>query len=114
MRRRGFRQYKRPGLTYWYRPELDGNTDPASPVETRTSASAVKSRTPLVFVHGVGLGPLPYLSFVDRLTSSTDGALIVVELPYVSQRLSGIPKVPPQAHLVKAIESAMAEHQITA
>ena len=53
------------------------------------------SETPLVFVHGVGLGPLPYLGFIRRLAGSR-APTIVLELPFVSQRISsGEIAIPP-------------------
>ena len=59
---------------------------------------------PVVFVHGVGLGPLPYLGFIAQMAGQSP--TIVLELPFVSQRLSAGRAPPPHA-TVRAIEGAM-------
>jgi len=53
MRSRGYARRREGELTYWYRPAAP-LPDGARPPE------------PLVFIHGVGFGPAPYLSMVDR------------------------------------------------
>jgi len=102
MRRLGFRQHEESCLTYWHRP--------APPSED----GAARASTPLVFVHGVGLGPLPYIGFIEDLTRSSDGPLIVIELPFVAQRLTGMSRAPQAARTVDAIEAALRRHNIQA
>jgi len=102
MRRLGFSLFKSADLTYWHRP---------APVTAETSAQAA---TPLVFVHGVGLGPLPYVGFIEELTKQSNGPTIVIELPFVAQRLSGLPQAPDEMRTVEAIAGALQRHNIHA
>jgi len=72
---------------------------------------ARRASSPVVFVHGVGLGPLPYLGFIEQLLQ--DGSpLLVLELPFVAQRLSALGErtAPQQARTVQAIADAMHTH----
>ena len=64
---------------------------------------------PVVFVHGVGLGPLPYIGFITEMAGQSP--TIVLELPFVSQRLSA-GRAPPPHSTVRAIEGAMKRHGI--
>jgi pimeloyl-ACP methyl ester carboxylesterase len=45
-------------------------------------------KTPLVFIHGVGLGILPYFQFLGKLLQNIDRPCLVVEMRHVSMRLS--------------------------
>jgi hypothetical protein len=45
-------------------------------------------KEPLVFIHGVGLGVLPYVQFLARMLTSTSRPWIVVEMRHVSMRFS--------------------------
>ena len=45
-------------------------------------------REPIVFIHGVGLGVLPYVHFLARLLAETNRPWIVVEMRHVSMRFS--------------------------
>ncbi|KAF9178720.1 hypothetical protein BGZ51_007465 [Haplosporangium sp. Z 767] len=58
-----------PDIAYWYKPCVD---------------PAIK--TPLVFVHGIGLGLVPYIHLIVAMTSISR-PLILIELPYVASRL---------------------------
>jgi len=101
MTMQGFSKHHIDGLTYWYRPPSPGS-----------AGAAPSTRTPLVFVHGVGLGPLPYMGFVAELCSLRAPTL-VLEIPWVSQRLSG-GEAPNAQRTVDAIESALGRHGIKA
>ena len=74
-----------------------------------------RGTTPLVFVHGVGLGPLPYKKFIDEMLKRADGApMLVIELPFVAQRLSAIGPVhaPHEVRTAAEIAEAMDRHGI--
>ena len=44
-------------------------------------------KEPLVFIHGVGLGVLPYVQFLARMLTSTSRPWIVVEIQLCELRL---------------------------
>ena len=68
---------------------------------------------PIVFVHGVGLGPMPYIGLVDEILEGARGApMLVLELPYVSQRLSGLKDAPQEERTSQEIADACARHGI--
>lgn len=143
MKAAGFKYYVAEGLSYWYhpgRPSGSGATsssssataagtssDAAAGVQAMEDAPSVaepsrvdpihqhaSASKPVVFVHGVGLGPLPYLGFIEQLLEG-GGPLLVVELPFVAQRLSalGDRTAPHQESTVQAIETAMGRHDLT-
>ncbi|KAG0319566.1 hypothetical protein BG000_003834 [Podila horticola] len=56
-------------LSYWHRT-------PANP----------KNKVPLVFIHGIGIGPAQYVHWVAALTTISR-PIILVEVPYVSNKL---------------------------
>ncbi|RBQ72496.1 hypothetical protein FVER14953_01775 [Fusarium verticillioides] len=69
--------YKSPAkrLTYWHRPHTS------------------KTRLPVLFIHGIGVGLYPYVNFLAELnaTGSADGdvGIIAVEILSVSSRITG-------------------------
>jgi hypothetical protein len=72
--------YRSPAktLTYWHRPHTS------------------KTRLPILFIHGIGIGLYPYVNFlaelnVDSKTDRSDGELgiIAVEIMPVSLRITG-------------------------
>lgn len=117
MRARGFTLHRlstspsSAGLSYWYHPGM-----PRSPAEESGGAEDATARrptTPLVFVHGVGIGPLPYAGFISRMLANADGApVMVIELPFVAQRISGISRAPSEEQTTNEIAAAMARHGI--
>ena len=135
MRQRGFTMHSEGRLTYWYHPgDSTAPDDDAEGEEARSRAPPKElleregpqgdkarryheekgSLNPLVFVHGVGLGPLPYFGFIDSMLSNSKGApMLVLELPFVSQRLSGLKDAPQEERTSKEIANAMAAHGLT-
>lgn len=108
MRSKGFRRYKQGPLSYWYHAGLPrpGDAEPKERV-AEPEAKAGGAETPVVFVHGVGLGPLPYIGFIDELLlQAAEAPLMVLELPFVAQRLFG-GRPPTQKACVDAISVAM-------
>lgn len=101
MKAAGFKYYVAEGLSYWYhpgRPSGSGATsssssataagtssDAAAGVQAMEDAPSVaepsrvdpihqhaSASKPVVFVHGVGLGPLPYLGFIEQVKTPSD------------------------------------------
>ncbi|KAG9499675.1 hypothetical protein J7337_008134 [Fusarium musae] len=62
-------------LTYWHRPHTS------------------KTRLPILFIHGIGVGLYPYVNFLAELNAagSADGdvGIIAVEILSVSSRITG-------------------------
>eukprot|EP00128_Syssomonas_multiformis_P012237 Colp12_sorted_trinity150504_noHs@6319 len=85
----GFRRHRAGALHYWHRPACSpgGAGKPAG-----------------VFLHGIGIGLLPYTTFIRKLGS--DGrALVLVELPHVSLRLCD--HVPSMRAMAASVAAAM-------
>ena len=104
MRARGFRRHREGKLSYWFHP---GDTvgDVAAGV------------SPIVFVHGVGLGLAPYLGWLKHLRNlhafgRRRSPMLVLELPFVSQRLGGLRSLPQEQRTTDEISRAMARHQL--
>ena len=79
MRARGYARRREGELTYWYRA--------AAPLP-----DGARAPEPLVFIHGVGFGPAPYLAMVDRFAGG-GAAVLLVELTAASQCI--LPRMPP-------------------
>ncbi len=73
------------------------------------SAPGSAGRTPILFVHGVGLGVLPYLNFLLRL-SSLDRPVVAVEVRHLSMRVCL--DVPEEDEVVAGIAAALARHGV--
>lgn len=74
-----FTSYRSPGkaLTYWHRPHTS------------------KTRLPILFIHGIGIGLYPYINFLADLNAndgqnSSDGQLgiIAIEIMSISSRIT--------------------------
>jgi len=75
-------------LAWGFRRNRTVNQDSRDTVTTWTKQRR-SGREPIVFLHGVGLGILPYLHFIRSLLHSCkDRTIIVVEMPHVSLRTS--------------------------
>ncbi|KAL1530452.1 hypothetical protein AB1Y20_001355 [Prymnesium parvum] len=93
MQREGFVRKRHCELHYWYRPSLRGETDEEA----------------FVFIHGVGFGPLPYLSQVDRWAGGA--AVVLVEIKAVTQRIG--PAMPPSPdRFAELLDSALASLRV--
>ncbi|KAL5118652.1 hypothetical protein ACEQ8H_003503 [Pleosporales sp. CAS-2024a] len=67
-----------PGLSYWHRPHTS------------------RTRLPILFIHGIGIGLHPYVSFLDEVNkldpqTASDGdiGIIAIELMPISFRITG-------------------------
>ena len=99
-----------------YEDDDDDDADEQTDDDEATgTAQGHHHRTPLVFVHGVGLGPLPYIGFISSL-KKLKAPTIVVELPFVAQRITtGFRQAAAsQTQVVEDIEAAMGSHGIRA
>ncbi|KAF7729575.1 hypothetical protein EC973_004250 [Apophysomyces ossiformis] len=76
-------------VVYWYRPVPDS------------------TKTPLVFIHGIGAGPLCYGEFIHRL-AHLDRPMFCVELPYVSMHM--VEMVPTAEETVQSIKTMLQTH----
>ncbi|CAK0892308.1 unnamed protein product, partial [Prorocentrum cordatum] len=72
----GFRKERIGGLTYWHRLPCSG-VDPAADI-------AGAMQTPMVVVHGLGVGLVPYYLFVLRLARTHSGDIFVPDLPFLA------------------------------
>ena len=75
MHRRGFDRRTVGPVSYYYHPGTEADQDSDEEFEN--------PKTPIVFVHGIGIGLLPYLSLIDSLMES-GRAIYLPEIPYVS------------------------------
>ena len=70
----------------------------------RAAAPGNEEAPPIVFVHGIGVGPPPYAEYLARLGDATGRMVVAVEMPSFAQRLSGPPPEPRRfAGLVSAL-----------
>jgi pimeloyl-ACP methyl ester carboxylesterase len=76
LHRRGFERRSIGPVSYYYHP---GRCD----AEEDDKYSNVSTTTPLVFVHGIGVGLIAYIPFIDALLH-TGRPLLLPEIPYVS------------------------------
>ena len=83
----GFSKHKGGVFDYWLRmPESE----------------EARMRTPIVFVHGIGVGLVMYMSFIKALLVH-DCPIVCVELPWISSNLAAR-KVPSISEQVKSID----------
>jgi pimeloyl-ACP methyl ester carboxylesterase len=83
----GFSKHRSVAFDYWVR---------------MPKTEAGRQRTPIVFVHGIGVGLVMYLSFIKALVKH-DCPVICVELPFISTTIS--PKVPSISEQVASMDS---------
>ncbi|KAI8647761.1 Alpha/Beta hydrolase protein [Parasitella parasitica] len=82
------KQFRLKHLSYWYRAPTDGST----------------TRTPLVFIHGIGAGVICYTEFVRQL-ANFDRPIFLIELPYVAMHM--VDHVPTAAETVLEINEML-------
>lgn len=86
--RLGFRRYRAGAMTYWLRRGCNVRHSSAASSETHgTTRSAEIGIAPLVFCHGLGVGMLPYIPFVVRLSEEHPEAdVFCVDMPHIQMR----------------------------
>lgn len=74
------------------------------------SGGAADNKKPIVFIHGIGPGFLPYLLFLYNLLQQNDGAsdVFCVELPHVSMRC--VEQAPTMHQTVRDLRFMLAHH----
>eukprot|EP00898_Chlorokybus_atmophyticus_P003469 jgi/Chlat1/4122/Chrsp269S03961 len=72
----GYRKLHAGCVGYWYRPP-----------SMQTAMVADSIREPRIFVHGIGVGLAPYLSFLDKLCPPQQPS-VIVELPHIAMRIT--------------------------
>ena len=91
LKRQGWTYHQAGRLRYWHRP----------------GATTSSSGPPIAFVHGIGIGLLPYLAPISQLAES-GRACFLVEVPAVS--LDMTERLPPAADVTADIERMLADH----
>eukprot|EP00966_Prymnesium_polylepis_P090553 2096968-Prymnesium_polylepis.1 len=87
MHRAGFVQRREGALKYWFRP---------------AARSGAADEEAFVFIHGVGFGPFPYVSSVERWAGGAP--VLMVELEGATQRVA--PPMPPDPDRFAALLDA--------
>lgn len=101
MSRMGFHRERVGGLAYWKR-------DPRRvPADLDTTG-----QTPLVFVHGLGVGLVPYYLFIYRLSQRHSGDLYVPEFPFLA--MAPWESVPSAREVVAQLQDMLAANGHTA
>lgn len=81
-------------LSYWFRPHT------------------AKQGTPVVFLHGIGIGLLPYIPFLNQLGDGSDGegqiGIIAIENLPISMRMTAEPLSRPE--FLEHISAVLAHH----
>lgn len=91
-----FRVSSSSTLSYWYRPHTS------------------RTRKPILFIHGIGIGLYPYVNFLGEInraqTDSSDGqvGVIAIELMPISFRMTG--EMPDQGKLCQEIIAILDRH----
>eukprot|EP00929_Paragymnodinium_shiwhaense_P113581 TRINITY_DN81866_c0_g1_i1.p1 TRINITY_DN81866_c0_g1~~TRINITY_DN81866_c0_g1_i1.p1 ORF type:complete len:689 (-),score=117.53 TRINITY_DN81866_c0_g1_i1:41-2107(-) len=76
MRALGFKRETIGGLMYWHRP-------PRSDIPSSSNIAGDK-QPPAIFVHGLGLGLVPYYAFLGRFSESWSGDIFVPEFSFLA------------------------------
>jgi len=87
----GFIKYTAGVLQYWHRPRGENAGSPRAgctpPAEQAAGPGRRTTSLPIVFCHGLGIGVLPYVTFVCELGSS-GSEIFLLDLPHISLRQS--------------------------
>jgi len=108
MRWLGFDRFQAGKIFYWYR-------------RARRTAAEKAARTtpadPLVFIHGIGIGPTAYAHLFSQLflvrnpATCSERSMYVLELPSISMRLQA-DDVPSPAEHVQAVADMLYRHEM--
>jgi pimeloyl-ACP methyl ester carboxylesterase len=86
-----------PDLSYWYRPHTS------------------KTRLPILFIHGIGIGLMPYSRWLTSINnedplSATDGqtGILAIEIMPISFRITGA--IPSPAEITRQINIILSRH----
>jgi len=104
MRMMGFRRERVGALCYWHRP-------PRSDVPASIDIAGPR-QLPLVFVHGLGVGLVPYYMFIHRLSQRYSNHLYVPEFPFLA--MAPWESVPSAREVVAQLQDMLAANGHTA
>ncbi len=103
----GFEKLKNGHLTYWHRPPRRRRKDG---IEAERDEDGDEEE-PIVFCHGLGVGPVSYLALLVQLINRLPRRrIIAIELPHISMRPVETQASPNE--LVTSIASALAAHRV--
>eukprot|EP00456_Euglypha_rotunda_P044283 TRINITY_DN3490_c0_g1_i16.p1 TRINITY_DN3490_c0_g1~~TRINITY_DN3490_c0_g1_i16.p1 ORF type:complete len:304 (+),score=2.37 TRINITY_DN3490_c0_g1_i16:208-1119(+) len=94
----GFRKYSHNSVLYWVWQDNIKESTPCG--------------TPVVLIHGIGAGFLPYILFIRRIRflpkQQRPPAIFLIELPHISMQICSV--VPSSHQTVDAIATALTRH----
>jgi len=93
LRKRGFVQSQDCGVLVWTEQQA---------LQRRAGGAA---GAPIVLIHGIGVGLLPYMSLIRQLFEAERGPLILIELPSISLRIWS--HVPTREETVAVVRRAL-------
>jgi pimeloyl-ACP methyl ester carboxylesterase len=93
LRAKGFEPHFSGSLRYWFRP-----------------APQDSGRDPIVFLHGISPGLVPYYGFLSHLIADGDRDLFLVELPWVSMR--AYTEVPAAKDFVRCLDVMLHDQNV--
>ena len=109
----GFRRKQVAGsaLTYWVLEGDSGCTTPAEAAACAESGTVTSPQQhPVMFIHGVGLGLVTYVTFINSLVGAyrpgSRPPLLLLELPHVSMKLN-VEVIPSMPDTVNSIAQAL-------
>ena len=89
-------------LTYWHFQPIHAPSSPAA-----ATATAAENTVPIVFFHGMGVGPAVYVQLIVQLLR-LHVPLYIVELPHISSALSDV--VPARADILDGTAAMLHAH----
>ncbi|KAJ3060477.1 hypothetical protein HDU98_003554 [Podochytrium sp. JEL0797] len=95
----GYRRRVENGLAYWVRYPSD-------------VSDANDSATPIVFVHGIGVGLFQYMGFAHELSKTQSRPIFLIELPHITMRFSQHASTTVERS-VQVIDEMLASHGFT-
>mmetsp|Transcript_28213 Transcript_28213/g.64826 ORF Transcript_28213/g.64826 Transcript_28213/m.64826 type:complete len:1022 (-) Transcript_28213:118-3183(-) len=84
--------------------KVNGAATAARAGEAGSAAAAAAVLPPIVFIHGIGIGPISYAQFIAEM-QPLGREIFVVELPFVAQRC--MTNVPSESEFLSSIEQAV-------
>lgn len=101
----GMKRFSHRGIAYYYK----GNHPPRTTTVVGGATDAPSAKLPLVFLHGVGMGLLPYLTFLIALVA-TEHPVLAVEFKHIAMRWCS--DVPSSEELADVVDEVLEHHEI--
>jgi pimeloyl-ACP methyl ester carboxylesterase len=122
--RKGYRYYGTPSNRTIFPPRI-GTFIQSQPTAAKkvsywiTRPHTSKTRLPIVYFHGIGVGLYTYAAWIERLDKALNAgrgaddqvAIVMLELPYISSRLSYY-SIPRKAELLEEFTTILDHHYI--